>query len=84
MECKPVLGRFRVAPNMGPGEAVYSRGKLAREAKLRFVLDAEDPHAIALVTGERVDMVLRESTFHFPVKVCKNMQEAACGVGGQA
>eukprot|EP00969_Alexandrium_andersonii_P094126 4158888-Alexandrium_andersonii.AAC.1 len=69
---------------MGSGEAVYSLGKLAREAKLRFVLDAEDPHAISLVTGERVDMVLRQNTFHFPVKLCRDMQEAACGVSEQA
>eukprot|EP00969_Alexandrium_andersonii_P024647 1075919-Alexandrium_andersonii.AAC.1 len=26
-------------------------------------------------------MVPRQNTFHFLVKVCKDMQEAACGVG---
>eukprot|EP00969_Alexandrium_andersonii_P329816 14575098-Alexandrium_andersonii.AAC.1 len=40
--------------------------------------------AISLVIGERVDVALRQNTFHFPVKVCKNTQEAACGVGEQA
>ena len=64
-DTKAVLGRFRFGENMQPGTAIYSLGKLSKEANMRFVLDAVDPHAVNLTTGERIDMKMMRNSFYF-------------------